>query len=57
VGQNSTQKPHALQRSTMIETVPFVDITPPGRSFSTPEPHSIIAAEWPSGCDRDHVAR
>jgi hypothetical protein len=28
VGQNSTQKPHALQRSTTIETRPFATRTP-----------------------------
>src|ERR1700739_4600804 len=28
VGQNSTQKPHALQRSTTMETRPFATNTP-----------------------------
>jgi hypothetical protein len=35
VGQNSTQNPHALQRSTTMETRPFAMETPglSGRSF------------------------
>jgi len=28
VGQNSTQKPHALQRSTMMVTRPFANLHP-----------------------------
>src|SRR3974390_1566660 len=37
VGQNSTQKPQALQRSTTIETRPFATWTPSPGATTTPD--------------------
>jgi len=42
VGQNSTQKPQALQRSTTIETRPLTTV-PPSRELGTPNHRKIMA--------------
>ncbi|SPF31584.1 hypothetical protein SBA1_100040 [Candidatus Sulfotelmatobacter kueseliae] len=46
VGQNSTQKPQALQRSTTIETRPFATRTPSEKSNDYSEVRCDYAAEW-----------
>jgi len=40
VGQNSTQKPHALQRSTTIETRPLAATGTPFRKYP------VLRLEW-----------
>ena len=43
VGQNSTQKPQALQRSTMMETVPLAAKSTPTAEANAPP---VISELW-----------
>jgi hypothetical protein len=55
VGQNSTQKPQALQRSTTIETRPFANGISELKVVEPPRNLSHYAC-WGGavGCDTDH---
>src|SRR5579862_3914008 len=56
VGQNSTQKPHALQRSTTIETRPFATGSPTSKGVGhSQNSGKLWLALISSGCDVDHV--
>src|SRR5581483_9811561 len=55
VGQNSTQKPQALQRSTMMWTLPFATFNPHGNGArALPSGSSIMNPHVPPRCDADH---
>src|SRR5215470_857195 len=55
VGQNSTQKPHALQRSTTIETRPLTTESPTSASVGHSETsRKLWLGLIARGCDRCH---
>src|ERR1700748_50756 len=54
VGQNSTQKPQALQRSTTMETRPFATGPPRWKCWALPKHWQLCRALVAAGCDGDH---